>query len=354
MGACAPAAHGDGAAEGAVRANRTQRDEASPAATLGIDLGGTSVKLGVVIPGRDEVAYFERLDTGAHRPRDAVVADIAAAASEIARRARRDEIDVVALGVGIPATLDRAGRIEVLPNFAPGWRGFAVHEALRSATGLPSVTVNDARAFTLAEATVGAGAGRRAVLGVTLGTGVGGGLFLDGDLYLGPTGNAGELGHHVMDPTGPRCGCGGYGCLETFASATAIVGAVTRPFLQGAAPALRELAGGRLEAVTAELVVEAARAGDPACADAVAKATHWLGVAIANAATLVAIDTAVVGGGLAGAGDAVLGPVRESVARHAPVLGSDVPEIRPARLGARAGVLGAGMQAARLLAGTAT
>lgn len=328
-------------------------DRTTPAATLGVDLGGTTIKLGVVLPGRSEVAYFERLDTGAHRPREAVVADIAAAADHVAQRARQDGIEVEALGIGIPATLDRAGRIGVLPNFAPGWSGFAVHEALQNATGLPSVTVNDARAFTLAEATVGAGAGRHAVLGLTLGTGVGGGLFLDGDLYLGPTGNAGELGHHVMDPTGPRCGCGGYGCLETFASATAIVGAVTRPFLQGAAPALRELAGGRLDAVTAELVVQAAQTGDPACADAVAKATHWLGVAIANAATLVAIDTVVVGGGLAGAGDAVLGPVRESLARHAPVLGNDLPDIRPAHLGARAGVLGAGMQAARRLPGAA-
>lgn len=322
------------------------------AATLGVDLGGTSIKVGVVTPGRAQVLYFERLDTGAHRPRDAVVADIAAATNDVARRARQDGIEVEALGIGIPATLDRSGRIGVLPNFAPGWKAFAVHEALQDATGLPSVTVNDARAFTLAEATVGAGAGRRAVLGVTLGTGVGGGLFLNGDLYLGPTGNAGELGHHVMDPAGALCGCGGYGCLETFASATAIVGAVTRPFLQGVAPTLRELAGDRLEAVTAELVVQAAQAGDPACTDAVAKATHWLGVAIANAATLVAIDTAVVGGGLAVAGDAVLGPMRESLARHAPVLGSDLPEILPARLGAQAGVLGAGMQAARHLVGT--
>lgn len=322
------------------------------AATLGVDLGGTSIKLGVVTPGRAQVGHFERLDTGAHRPREAVVADIAAAANDVARRARSDGTYVEALGIGIPATLDRAGRIGVLPNFAPGWTAFAVHEALQDATGLPSLTVNDARAFTLAEATVGAGAGRLAVLGVTLGTGVGGGLYLDGDLYLGPSGNAGELGHHVMDPTGPRCGCGGYGCLETFASATAIVGAVTRPFLQGAAPTLRELAGGRLEAVTAELVVQAAQTGDPACADAVAKATHWLGVAIANAATLVAIDTAVVGGGLAAAGDAVLGPMRESLARHAPVLGRDLPEILPARLGAQAGVLGAGMHAARHLVGT--
>ena len=315
--------------------------------TIGVDLGGTTVKCGLVVEGDAVVEGFHRFDTRAHRPREEVIADVAAAVRELRRQAEGSGVPVTGVGIGIPATLDRAGRVDVLPNFAPGWKGLALHEAIASITGLPAVTVNDARAFTLAEATLGAGAGRRAVLGVTLGTGVGGGLYLDGRLYLGPSGNAGEFGHQVVDPKGPRCGCGGHGCLETFASATAVVGAVTRPFLQGAAPVLRDLASGRLEAVTGELVVEAARAGDMACADALARATEWLGVAIANAATLAAVEVVVVGGGLATAGDLILEPIRDSLSRHAPVLGDEAPEIRLSELGGRAGVLGAGIMAAR-------
>jgi glucokinase len=260
--------------------------------------------------------------------------------------AAEDGRTAIGLGVGVPATLSRDGRIEVLPNFAPGWRGIDVAAVLAEATGLPTVVLNDARAFTLAEARLGAAAGVRSAFGVTLGTGVGGGLVIDGRVHEGASGNAGEFGHHVVDPHGPRCGCGSHGCIETYASAPALVAAVMRAFVQGAAPALARLAGDRLDAVTPALIARAGAAGDEVCREALARVALVLGVGLANVTTLVSPERIVVGGGMAGLGDALLDPLRGHLAAYAPTAGDRLPAVVLAALGDRAGALGAALHAA--------
>lgn len=323
----------------------TPRSRAAP--VIGIDVGGTSTKLGLLTEGGDALERFRSLPTGAQRPRDDVLHDLAGAVRSLAAETEAAGSGAVAIGVGLPAAMSREGRIEVLPNFAPGWSGVQVAEELRARTGIASVVVNDARAFTLAEATFGAAAGARAAFGVTLGTGVGGGLVLDGELYTGPSGKAGEFGHHVVDRHGPLCGCGSHGCLETYASATALVASVTRPFLRGTAARLCELADGRLEAVTPPLVAEAAARGDDVCREALDRVATVLGVAIANVTTLVAVERVVVGGGMAGLGDDLFTPLRRALRAYAPVVGDDLPAVVPARLGDTAGALGAALVALR-------
>ncbi len=314
-------------------------------------MGGTTIKLGLLTSRHDSLELFRSMPTRAHRPRQEVLADLAAAAQELAADAASSGQRVSGIGVGLPAAMSRSGHIEVLPNFAPGWNGVSVAAELSAATGLPTVTINDARAFTLAEATFGAAAGAQSVLGVTLGTGVGGGLVLDGKLYLGRSGKAGELGHQVVDRYGPLCGCGSRGCLETYSSATALIASVTRGFLQGSTVRLCELAGNQLASVTPELIAEAAAQGDATCQDAIERAGAALGVVLANTVTLLAVERIVVGGGLAGLGELLFAPMLWTLHEFARLAGPDMPDLVPALLGSEAGALGAALEAQqRLLA----
>lgn len=309
---------------------------------LGVDLGGTSTKAGRLAIGAHELGGFRSRPTGAARPRDAVLADVAADVQSLAADAPGP---VVALGIGVPAALTPDGRIDVLPNFAPGWRGLDLARELEDATGLRTVVVNDARAFVLAEARAGAAVGAKVAFGVTLGTGVGGGIAVAGRLFLGANGNAGEFGHHTFDPHGPLCGCGSHGCVETYASAPALVAAVLRPFRQGRTPRLQQLAHARFEEITPALIARAAAAGDVHCRDAIERVAEVLGVGLADVTTLLAVDRIVVGGGMAGLGDALLGPLRRVLGAYATTSGGTLPEVVPARLGDEAGALGAALHA---------
>lgn len=309
---------------------------------LGVDLGGTATKAGGLRIGAHELVGFRSRPTGAARPREEVLADVA---DDVRALAADAPGPVMAVGIGVPAALTPDGRIDVLPNFAPGWRGLDLARELEDATGLRTAVVNDARAFTLAEARAGAATSAKVAFGVTLGTGVGGGIAVDGRLFLGANGNAGEFGHHTFDPHGPLCGCGSHGCVETYASAPALVASLLRPFRQGRTPRLQELAGERFEQVTPVLIARAAAEGDVHCRDAIDRVAEVLGVGLADVTTLLAVDRIVVGGGMVGLGDALLGPLRRVLAAYATTAGGSLPEVVPARLGAEAGALGAALHA---------
>jgi glucokinase len=233
---------------------------------------------------------------------------------------------VVAAGVGVPGLFDEAsGRIVLLPNLPAAWTGQAFREPLAAGLGVPVALINDARAFTLAESRMGAAAGCPTVVCLTLGTGVGGGVVVDGRLRFGPSGRAGELGHQVIEVDGPRCGCGNRGCVEAFAAGAALC-----------------RAGGR---DTPEAVFAAAAAGDQRAAAAVGEAVGRLAVGIANLLTVLWPERVVVGGGVAGAGDQLFGPLRAAVAAAAPLVDPASYAIVPAALGPGAGAIGAALWA---------
>ena len=311
---------------------------------IGIDLGGTNVKLGL-LTADSTLRYTSFFETHSHRSPESIVADIAEAVCKVKAQAERDNLTVQGLGIGVPATLELSKRQTLnMPNFAEAWYGFGVADALEETTGLRVALVNDARAFVLAESQLGAAKGIRNVFGVILGTGVGGGVVVNGQLHLGSGGLAGEFGHHVIDPNGLRCGCGGYGCLETVASAPALVAGVTRPFLHGRCPVLHTLAQGDLRVLSAKLIAEAARQGDAACREALERVGQALGVATANVITLFAPECIVVGGGLAGAHDLLFPVIRQSWQRHAAVTGEHLPAVKLAKL-EQPGVVGAALYA---------
>ena len=191
---------------------------------LGLDVGGSSCKLAVVAAAGDrtgpppELVATASIPTGPGDLAD-VLTRLAAAATELAAA----HGPVAAAGVGLPGLFDQAsGRVVFLPNLPPTWAGREVAGPLAERLGVPVALLNDARAFTLAESRMGAAAGCPTVVCLTLGTGVGGGVVVDGRLRFGPHGRAGEVGHQVIDPDGPPCGCGNRGCVEAFAAGPAL------------------------------------------------------------------------------------------------------------------------------------
>jgi glucokinase len=290
---------------------------------LGIDVGGTNSKLAVLEAAGDrpDLLATATLATGGGDPGE-VLDRLAAGGARLAA----GHGPVAAAGLGLPGLFDEAsGRVVLLPNLPPAWTGRAVRGPLADRLGVPVALINDARAFTLAESRMGAAAGCATVVCLTLGTGVGGGVVVDGRLRFGPHGRAGEVGHQVIDPAGPPCGCGNRGCVEAFAAGAALCRLGGRP--------------------SPEAVFRAAAAGDERAGAAVQALAGRLAVGIANLVTVLWPERVVVGGGVAAAGEQLLGPLRAAVAGLTPLVDPAAYEIVPAALGPGAGAIGAALWA---------
>jgi glucokinase len=238
-----------------------------------------------------------------------------------------------AVGGGIPGLLDlERGQTLFLPNFPTQWRGVPAADILRQALGCPVYILNDARLATLGEARFGHGRTARTMVLFTLGTGIGGGVVLDGRLRaLG-----GEIGHQTVAPDGPQCGCGNRGCVEALASGPALVGEAARLIRSGQAPHLAELTGGSLEALTPR---EMAQSRDPAVRAAIVRAGRYLGIAAANLVTSLQPELLVFAGGVA-AIDLLLDTVREVLRSRVRMFPVDDVRVERSLLGDRAGVYG--------------
>lgn len=291
---------------------------------LGLDLGGTNIKVAVIAGDGDvfEVVTTKVVETGA--------ADGPEGVTDNLERVGREALatgDMATIGLGVPGHFDPdTGRVLLFPNLPGEWHGFPLRDRLESALGAPVRMVNDARAFTLAEGLMGSGRGCHTVACVTLGTGVGGGLMIDGRLHLGAFGVAGEIGHQTVLPDGPLCGCGNRGCVEALVRSDVLASN-----------------GGRRDAAS---VFQGAREGDNRCIAAVAQMADFLGIGLANVVTMFGPDRIVVGGGIAEAGDLVLEPVTAAVKRRVTLVPTDRIEIVPATFGLFAGAVGAALAGA--------
>jgi glucokinase len=254
------------------------------------------------------------------------------------------------LGVGIPGLVDRDGQLRFAPNLL-GANGTPVRASLQARLGdRAHVQVdNDVTCAAVGECTYGAGRGRSDVLFLTIGTGIGGTIVSDGRLLRGASNFSGEIGHVVVDPQGPPCGCGRRGCWERYASGSGLGRIARDAALAGQANRVRTLAGGDPDSVRGEHVVLAASEGDPEAQAILGEFAWWLALGLANLANILDPEMIVIGGGLVRAGDALLGPVRREFALQ--LEGGDLrPEIEilPAMLGERGGAIGAavlGLQA---------
>ncbi|MBI1378178.1 MAG: ROK family protein [Frankiales bacterium] len=289
---------------------------------LALDVGGTKLAAGLVSADGSQLARHE-LPTpsgGAEEVWDAVVGVL----DEVAGRA---PYEAVGIGCGGPMRWPDG---VVSPGNLPAWRDFPLLErvALRWGGGRPTAVHNDAVAVALAEHRWGAGRGSQHVMGVTVSTGVGAGLVLHGRRVDGASGNAGHLGHVVVEPDGDPCTCGGRGCLETVARGAALVARAERLGWHGPR--------------TGRAVAEAAHAGDPACRAALRDAGRAVGVAVASAAALLDLEVVAVAGGVAESGPAFWEPLRAAFDEHAGWAFVRAARVVPAALGRDAALVGAG------------
>jgi glucokinase len=292
---------------------------------LGLDLGGTNIKWAVVERdgetwrslGRDQVV------TPTAGGPDIVVARLATVGAEAIGRCP----GVSSVGIGVPGLYDPAtGTTRFLVNLSGDWAGRPVAEPVGAALGLPASLINDARAFGMAELWLGAGRGAGSMIGLTLGTGVGGVIAIDGRVHQGHDGTAGEIGHQTIEPDGPLCGCGNHGCLEALVRADRIAAACGT--------------------TTVEAAVARARAGDVQAIDGLAQVSRYLGIGIANMVSVITPDRVVIGGGIAAAGDLLLGPIRAELRQRVRTTSLDQVEIVTAELGTWAGAIGAAIHGA--------
>ena len=285
---------------------------------LGIDIGGTTFTVGSVAEDGSRIVALREEPTRAGDGADAVLERIAAAARAVMDETTRMMPGAawLGLGAGAPGPLDAAtGVVLLTPNL--GWVDYPLRDRLHAALDLPTVIDNDANCAVLGEWWRGAARGSRHVIGFTIGTGIGGGIIVNGELYHGASGVAGEIGHTTIEANGRRCACGNYGCLEAYASGSAIARRAIEAVEAGEATSLVERAGGDRSQITARTVYDAAHAGDELARDLVHETAQFLGAGIANLLNVFNPEVVVVCGGVTRAGDLLFTPLRREVARRA-------------------------------------
>ncbi len=291
---------------------------------LGLDLGGTNIKVAVIEKSGEtwKVINEQDVPTEADKGPAHVVARLAA----IAAGKQKEFPGLSGVGVAVPGLFNADGTIELFPNLPGTWRGFQALEPIRKATNLPTAIINDARAFTLGEAIMGAALGKRTVACFVIGTGVGGGVVIDGKIHLGASGAAGEIAHQIIKFDGPMCGCGAQGCAEPLTNSAAIA----------------QLAGTK----TAEEAYKNAVAGDEKAMAAFKEVAYWIAITLTNIMVVLAPDRIVIGGGVAQSGDVLLKEIRVAMQERAHLYPASDIDIVPATLGFYAGSIGAALYGA--------
>ena len=325
--------------------SKNKKTKATPY-TIGMDLGGTKI-LAAMVDRKGGIVAEAKLRTRPTEGPDAVIERMVEAAQRAVRQARVDWQDVLAMGVGAPGPLNpETGVVHNTPNL-PGWNEIPLAPRLAEALDVPVLLENDVNLGTLGEHVLGAGQGTRDMVGIFVGTGVGGGLILDGKLRSGFRHAAAEVGHMIVLADGPLCGCGKRGCLESLASRTAITRDIHIGLAAGRESLIPELTDGGRKRLTSGILAKALRRGDPLIAEVLGRVQWYLGLLTASIVNLIDPEMVVFGGGVVEAlDDEFLDPIRVTARQYfIQQDGADKVRIVPARLGDYAGVLGAAVLA---------
>lgn len=307
--------------------------------SIGVDLGGTNLKAAILDESGAVLAKIAK-ECNVSRGPDAVIAEMAALCHALIEQVGCQRRDVLGVGLGTPGPLDfQKGEIVWAANL-PGWRNVPIRDALSRAVSLPVILENDANAAAFGEFWAGAGKDHGDMVLLTLGTGVGSGIILDGKLVHGQFENAGELGHWIVQPDGLACACGQRGCLEQYSSASAVARRVSRAIAEGEQSSLSELHHQGV-AITSREAAAAAEAGDALAGRIWDEACKYLAIACVNIQHAFNPALVVMGGGLAEAGELLLDPVRHHFRERTWKLHNDQPKIIGAKLRYDAGVIGA-------------
>ncbi len=311
---------------------------------VGVDLGGTTIKFALV-DNDGVVLASDRCLTESSEGEDAVIARMIDGAGAMIAAATGEQI-VRAVGVAVPGVLDMDRGLSIfLTNFPGHWPDIPIGPPMSAALGLPVFLINDVRAATVAEHEVGAAKGVATALCYAIGTGIGGGIIAHGRVNMGLGGAGGELGHLIVNPDGPKCGCGNRGCAEAYAAGPAIIGEANRLLVMGEMTIMREMVGGDLNKMTPEIVERAAQAGDPMARYVLEYAGTHFGLAVAGAISALAPEVVVLGGGVLKPHGYYWEQIERTARAHCHVTEIDKVEFRPAALGYEAGVVGAALWA---------
>jgi glucokinase len=309
---------------------------------VGVDLGGTTLKAALV-SASGEVAHEAPIDRG-HKDAGESFSRLLTVVNELCRRGN-DGGRVAGIGIGVPGLVNRkTGRIEVLPSL-PELSSIDVAAAISEKTHVPVVIDNDANAAAYGELQVGAARGRGDVFYVSLGAGIGAGIVIDGKIYRGATGFAGEFGHITIDPEGIECACGNVGCLETICSGPNIVRRTRERLYRDRTSSLSRLAIPRNRELTAEDIAHAAKEGDEMAQVMMERTGMFLGIALAAVINLLNVEMIVMGGGVMEAGDLILKPTVKEARRRAFPPSFNSCDIVIAKLAPSAGLIGAALLA---------
>jgi glucokinase len=308
---------------------------------IGCDLGGTNLRAAIVDVENASVLYQTSIPTLAREGHDSVMRRMGALFLQVIESAGLKKDEIGGIGIGVPGVLDlEKGETLFLPNLPGTWPHVPLRNTITKLTGLPTSILNDVRSITFGEWSFGAGRGVDTVAVFAVGTGVGGGLVVNGQLHLGIGGTGGEIGHTIIDFNGPKCGCGSYGCLEAYASAPAIAAMGMKAVAQGLTTRISELCEYDLNRITPELIAKAALEGDEIAKDIYERAGLYIGIAAANMCVALGPRRIIIAGGVSRAGDLLLNPIRRTVRERVTVMPVDQVEVVQSQLGDNAGVIG--------------
>lgn len=314
---------------------------------IGCDLGGTNLRAGIVDPESGCVSHLHTTATLAREGHDAVMERMASLIEDTIQDSRISKDEIGGIGIGVPGVLDlERGLTLFLPNLAGTWPNVPLRETIARATGKPVALLNDVRAITYGEWRFGAGRGVDTMACFAIGTGIGGGLIINGQLHLGIGGTGGELGHQTIDFNGPPCGCGNRGCLEAFASGPAIASMGMKAVTQGRTTIIGELVNFDLNKITPDIIARAAHMDDEIAQTILEDAGTYIGVAAANVCVCLGPRKIVIAGGVSRIGEPILAPIRRTIAQRVTIMPVEQVNVVQAELGDDAGVIGAALWAA--------
>jgi glucokinase len=313
---------------------------------IGIDLGGTNLRAAVADTDTGQIYHQRKCPTLASEGQDAVIQRIVGLIHELTQASGSSNGTIKGVGIGVPGTPDiDTGVIQFLPNLPGKWLNVPLQSIVEESVQLPVALINDVRAITFGEWTFGAGRGAHTLACLAIGTGIGGGVVINGQFHLGIGGTAGEFGHHVVEVEGLPCGCGGKGCLELYASGPAIAAMGVKEVMHGHTTRIGELVDHDLNRIDAGIVVQAALEGDPIAQGILERAGKYLGIAVGNILGVISPQRVIFSGGVSSAGDLLLRPIVRTVNERVHVIPLQKVEFVMAELGINGGLVGAALWA---------
>lgn len=306
---------------------------------IGVDLGGTNVRAAVT----DKEGHFlgeGRRPSFALEGFEVTLNQIILSIRDAMSSAQVEPREICGIGMGVPGRhISRKGIVLWSPNFKD-WGGVQLLQPILEALGIPAYMGNDVNVAALGEFRFGAGKDVNSLVMLTLGTGIGGGIILDGKLWLGANEGGGEIGHQIINPNGQPCGCGRFGDLEGEAAQAGIITRAQRMIRMGYKTVLLERGGPNLDDLTPAMIAQAAKEGDQVALEVMRQTGFWVGIGVANAINFLNPEMVVIGGGISQAGEVLWGPLMDTVRANALAEALEVCRVVPAALGEDAGILG--------------